>query len=141
VSNLVTIAILQSLVVGCLSLLFSIIHHYRILCHNELKFVTHIFQIFGGVNAHLIYWLCKLGLFWFFFKSYRSLLYRYKWFKFYKTEKSDTIWVLTYFDLHVSTFCGNFWSLKMKTRRAITWLMDTVNHWFLISMVTELYLK
>jgi len=65
VSNLVTMAILQSLVVRCLSLFFSIIHQYRILSHNELKFVTHIFQIFRGVNAHLIYRLCKLGLFWF----------------------------------------------------------------------------
>jgi hypothetical protein len=42
---------------------------------------------------------------------------------------------------YVSTFCIKFWSLKMKTRRAITWLLDTVNHWFLISMVIELYLK
>ena len=43
----------------------SIIHHYRILNHNELKFVTHIFQIFCWVNAHLlIYGLYKLGLFW-----------------------------------------------------------------------------
>ena len=65
-SNLVTISILQSLVIRCLSLLFSIIHHYRILSHNELKFVTHIFQIFRWVNAHLlIYGLYKLGLFWF----------------------------------------------------------------------------
>ena len=37
----------------------------RILSHNELKFVTHIFQIFRWVNAHLIYRLYKLGLFWF----------------------------------------------------------------------------
>jgi hypothetical protein len=65
VSNLVTISILQSLVIRCLSLLFSIIHHYRILSHNELKFVAHIFQIFRWVNAHLlIYGLYKLGLFW-----------------------------------------------------------------------------
>jgi len=64
-SNLVTISILQSLVIRCLSSLFSIIHHYRILSHNELKFVTHIFQIFRWVNAHLRYGLCKLGLFWF----------------------------------------------------------------------------
>ena len=42
----------------------------------------------------------------------------------------------TYLDLHVSTFCVKFWSLKIKTRQAIAWLLDTVNHWFLISMVT-----
>ena len=64
-SYLVTISILQSLVIPCLSSLFSIIHHYHILSHNELKFVTHIFQVFQWVNAHLIYRLCKLGLFWF----------------------------------------------------------------------------
>jgi len=73
VSNQVTIAILQSLVVGCLSSFFSVIHHYRILSHNELKFVTHIFQIFRGVNAHLIYWLCKLDLFWFFFLNHTEV--------------------------------------------------------------------
>ena len=45
--------------------LVSFIYHYRILNHNELKFVTHIFQIFRWVNAHLVYGLCELGLFWF----------------------------------------------------------------------------
>jgi hypothetical protein len=136
VSNLVTISFLQSLVIGC-RLFFSIIHHYRILSHNEHKFVAHIFQNFRGVNDHLKYVLWKFGLFWYLKKSYRSLLLRNKWFKLYQTEKS----ILTHFDLYVSTFCLKFWSLKMKTRRAITLLLDTVNHWFLISMVTELYLK
>ena len=36
-----------------------------IFSNNELKFVTHIFQIFDGVDAHLKYGLCKLALFWF----------------------------------------------------------------------------
>ena len=71
-------------------------------------------------------------------KSYRSRLLRNNLFKLYQTEKS----VLTNFDWYVSTFCVKFWSLKMKTRRAITLLLDTVNlTGFLISMVTELYLK
>ena len=61
VSNLVTISILQSLLIGCLSLLFSIIHHYIILSNNELKFVTHIFQIFRWVDSNLIYRLYNKG--------------------------------------------------------------------------------
>ena len=64
-----------------------------------------------------------------FFKSYRILLLRKYWFKLYQTEKLERIWVLTSLDLHVSTFCVKFWSLKMKPRRAIAWLLDTVNHW------------
>ena len=34
------------------------------------------------------------------------------------------------------TDCVEFLSLKMKTRRAIAWLLNTLNHWFLISIVT-----
>ena len=136
-SNLVAISILQSLVIRCLSLLFSIIHHYRILSHNELKFVTHIFQIFRWVNAHLLlYGLYKLGLFWILKiipnSSPRKILIQV----IPNGEIRNNLSFKTYLDLHVSTFCVKFWSLKIKTRQAIAWLLDTVNHWFLISMVT-----
>ena len=140
-SNLVTISILQSLVIPCLSFfLCSIIHQYRIVSHNELKFVTHIFQIFHWVDAHLNYGLCKLGLFWFWKIVPKSSPHKQliqvipNWEIRYNLS-------LNYFDLYVSTFWVKFWSLKMETSRAISLLLDTVNHWFLISMVTELYLK
>jgi hypothetical protein len=79
----------STLVIRCLSLFCSIIHHYRILSHNDLKFVTHIFQIFREVNANLKYGLRELGLFWFWKIVYRSLLLRNNWFNLYQTEKSD----------------------------------------------------
>ena len=123
-------------ITGSCEPLVSIIHHYRILSYNELKFVTHIFQIFRWVNAHLIYGLCKLGLFWFLKIISKSSPQRQLIQIIPNREITETIWVLTYLDLHVLTFCVKFWSLKMKTRRAIAWLLDTVNHWFLISMVT-----
>ena len=139
-SNLVTISILQSLVIRCLSIFFSIIHHYRILCHNELKFVTHIFQIFRGVNAHLKYGLCKLGLFWFWKivpnSSQKQLIQIIPNWEIRYNLSFNLFWFICF------DFCVKLWSLKMKTRWVITSLsLDTVNHWFLISMVTELYLK
>ena len=118
----------------------------NILC-NTIKgyfFGSQLFLLVDILRTRLCLY-CKIlyynKAFLIFQKSYRILLYRYNWFKFYKTEKSDTIWVLTYFDLHVSTLCGKFWSLKIKTRWVITWLLDTVNHWFLISIVTNVVPK
>ena len=117
--------------------LVSFIYHYRILNHNELKFVTHIFQIFRWVNAHLVYGLCELGLFWFLKIIPKS------------SPQKQLIQIIPNGEIRKNLsfnifgfICFDFSCKILKSENENqAWLLDTVNHWFLISMVTEVYLK
>ena len=132
-SNLATISILQSLVIGCLvftffkypslphfksqwALLLSKVHHYFFSSHNGLKIEyplcdTYILG-FRWRNAHLTnVQIEQIMLFWFIY------IKAHNWFKWNQARNSDVVWILTCFNLHISIFCVKFWSLKMKCRR------------------------
>ena len=130
VSNLVTISILQSLVVRCVSLIFF---HYPSLPHFKSQWAQICDTYIPDFPFNIQIVQLRLILI---FKIIPKSSPQKQLIQIILNGEIRKSLSLTYLDLYVSNFCVIFWSLKMKTRRAIAWLLDTVNHWFLISMVT-----